>query len=93
VADIFLGLDWSGIGWVNSVEVRPEHRGRGYGRAAMLVGEQKTLAGGNSLLGLNVIGHNTTAIGLYEKLGYAVVDETRTISFQDRHDHDVTVAK
>jgi ribosomal protein S18 acetylase RimI-like enzyme len=64
--------------FVLSVEVRPGHRGRGFGKAAMLVGEDRCLAAGDRYLGLNVFGHNTIAMNLYRRLGYTVVDQTRT---------------
>lgn len=67
-----------GVSYVYSVETRPEHRGRGYGRAAMLVGEAKSLAAGDRHIALNVYGHNAVAIRLYDSLGYIVLDQTRT---------------
>ncbi|WP_335975639.1 GNAT family N-acetyltransferase [Streptomyces sp. CA2R106] len=56
--------------WVSSVEVAPEHRGRGYGRALMRVAEGLTREGGATTLGLNVFTANTPARRLYESLGY-----------------------
>jgi ribosomal protein S18 acetylase RimI-like enzyme len=44
----------------------------------MLVGEDRCLAAGDRYLGLNVFGHNTIAMNLYRRLGYTVVDQTRT---------------
>jgi ribosomal protein S18 acetylase RimI-like enzyme len=67
-----------GMSWVYSVETRPEHRGRGYGLAAMLAGERATLEAGDTYLGLNVFGHNTAAIRLYDRMGYVVVEQVRT---------------
>jgi len=67
-----------GVSFVFSVEVQPEHRGRGYGRAAMLAGEAASLAAGDDRLALNVFGHNHVAIRLYERLGYAVIEQTRS---------------
>ncbi len=55
--------------------VGPEYRGRGYGRAIMLAGEQELAARGVGELGLNVFGHNPVAIGLYESLGYRVTTQ------------------
>ena len=59
--------DW----WVFDVEIAEEHRGRGWGRAAMLLAETAAAAHGAETLGLNVFGHNEVARGLYESLGYA----------------------
>ncbi|WP_066041416.1 GNAT family N-acetyltransferase [Herbiconiux solani] len=58
--------------WVFDVEIREEHRGKGFGRGAMLLAEQEAKAHGAEKLGLNVFGHNTIARGLYESLGYLV---------------------
>ncbi|WP_103508439.1 GNAT family N-acetyltransferase [Streptomyces sp. SM13] len=57
-------------GFVFDVEVREEHRGRGYGRALMLVAEDITRACGADRLGLHVFASNTPALRLYESLGY-----------------------
>ncbi len=80
VADIWLHHALApGLGFVYSVAVRPEFRGRGYGRAVMLVGEDRARAAGNEVLGLNVFGHNNVAIGLYDSLGYTTVEATRSV--------------
>jgi GNAT superfamily N-acetyltransferase len=81
VADIWLKHQMApDLSFVYGVEVRPGARGRGYGRAAMLVGEDRSRAAGDSFIGLNVFGHNETAIGLYTSLGYQFVDSTRSTS-------------
>jgi ribosomal protein S18 acetylase RimI-like enzyme len=80
-----------GSGWVNhgflpgttfgfSLEVYEEYRGRGYGRAAMAVGEWAARQGGDGALMLNVFGGNEAAMGLYDSTGFAVVDELRSIA-------------
>jgi len=56
--------------WVWDVVVDAEHRGEGYGRQAMLLGEDYARAQGATTLGLSVFGFNTSARGLYESLGY-----------------------
>ncbi|MFD4034173.1 GNAT family N-acetyltransferase [Streptomyces sp. NPDC058637] len=58
------------IGYVFDVEVREEHRGRGYGRALMHHAEGTTLDAGLGLLGLHVFASNAPALRLYESLGY-----------------------
>ncbi|MEV7544886.1 GNAT family N-acetyltransferase [Streptomyces sp. NPDC089915] len=79
-----------GTGWVNhgflpgvtfgfSLEVHEEHRGKGYGRAAMAVGAWATRQGGDEALMFNVFGGNEVAMGLYDGTGFAVVDEFRSI--------------
>ena len=60
----------SGRAYVYDVEVDEAHRGRGHGRALMLLAERSALAAGRPLLGLHVFAGNTPAIGLYESLGY-----------------------
>jgi ribosomal protein S18 acetylase RimI-like enzyme len=68
-----------GLSFVYSVETVPGQRGRGYGRAAMLAGEAMTARAGNTHLALNVFGHNNAAIRLYDKLGYRVLDQSRSV--------------
>ncbi|PCG81710.1 GNAT family N-acetyltransferase [Streptomyces sp. WZ.A104] len=57
-------------GYVFDVEVREEHRGRGHGRALMLLAEDVTRSWGAHRLGLHVFAANTPALRLYESLGY-----------------------
>jgi ribosomal protein S18 acetylase RimI-like enzyme len=63
---------------VYDVEVRPEHRRAGHGRAIMLAAEDVARAEGAESIALNVFGHNHAARALYEDLGY------ETISLQMR---------
>lgn len=56
--------------WVWDVAIEPAFRGRGYGRAAMELGEQLARARGAATIGLNVFGHNHVARRLYTSLGY-----------------------
>lgn len=56
--------------FVFDVEVRPEFRGRGLGRALMLLAERTALASGHRLIGLHVFAGNTPARRLYDSLGY-----------------------
>lgn len=56
--------------WVWDVVVDTERRGRGYGRKAMLLGEDYARSQGARTLGLSVFGFNTGARRLYESLGY-----------------------
>lgn len=74
-----VGILWVGprrdrddLWWVWDVEIDEEHRGKGYGRAAMLAGEAFVREHGVERLGLNVFGGNAAAIALYDDLGYAV---------------------
>jgi ribosomal protein S18 acetylase RimI-like enzyme len=65
--------------FVYSVLVKEGSRGKGYGRAIMRLGERLSADAGDRVLGLNVFGHNTVAIGLYTSLGYEVTEQSRTI--------------
>ncbi|MFF9851958.1 GNAT family N-acetyltransferase [Streptomyces litmocidini] len=56
--------------FVYDVAVDAEQRGRGYGRALMLLAERVAREAGEDLLGLHVFAGNTPAIRLYESLGY-----------------------
>ncbi|MEV6416231.1 GNAT family N-acetyltransferase [Kribbella sp. NPDC051718] len=57
------------------VEVLADQRGKGCGRAIMLAGEEECRRRGYTHLALNVFGDNSTAIGLYDSLGYTVVTQ------------------
>ena len=61
------------MAWVYSIEVDPAFRGRGYGRAAMILAEGEARSRGMTSLGLNVHGQNTVARSLYDSLGYDVM--------------------
>lgn len=67
-----------GVTFGYSLEIHPEHRGRGYGRAAMAAGERTTVAAGDRALMFNVFGGNEVAMGLYTGTGYRVLEENRS---------------
>ncbi|MGW5479529.1 GNAT family N-acetyltransferase [Streptomyces sp. NPDC004008] len=69
-----------GVTYGYSLHVREQYRGKGYGRAAMAVGEQATLAGGDSALMFTVWGGNEVAMNLYTSTGYQVLEEYRSIT-------------
>ncbi|QIQ05718.1 GNAT family N-acetyltransferase [Streptomyces liangshanensis] len=56
--------------YVYDVVVAEDQRGKGYGRALMLLAERVALGFGAARLGLHVFAGNTPAIRLYESLGY-----------------------
>ena len=68
-----------GMSWVYAVEVHERCRGKGYGRAAMVIGERATLDAGDTHLALNVFGHNHVAISLYNRMGYRAYDAGRSV--------------
>jgi ribosomal protein S18 acetylase RimI-like enzyme len=57
--------------WVYDVRIDEAHRGRGFGRAAMLLAEDEARRRGFAAIALNVFGANVAARGLYRSLGYA----------------------
>jgi len=59
-----------GAWWVWDIGVHSPHRGRGFGRAAMLLAEEEVKRRAGKELGLHVFGFNSVARGLYESLGY-----------------------
>jgi len=59
--------------WVWDIAIDEGDRGRGLGKAAMLLAEREARSHGAIELGLNVFGRNTVARHLYEKLGYGTV--------------------
>ncbi|MFC6017055.1 GNAT family N-acetyltransferase [Plantactinospora solaniradicis] len=81
VADQPVGWVWIGLprmpdrpdtAWVYYVGVDPGHRAKGYGRELLLAAERELTGRGVRRLALNVHGHNTVAIGLYQSLGFEV---------------------
>ena len=61
--------DW----WLWDIAIDDQHRGRGFGRAAMELAEAEVKARGARSLGLKVFGFNAAARSLYESLGYGTV--------------------
>jgi ribosomal protein S18 acetylase RimI-like enzyme len=60
--------DW----WIYDIEVVPDQRGRGYGRALLDAAEREAQRRGVDAIGLNVFGGNHVALRLYESSGYQV---------------------
>jgi ribosomal protein S18 acetylase RimI-like enzyme len=61
-----------GGAWIYDIEMSPEHRGRGFGRALLAAAEQEAARRGANSIGLNVFGTNMTARALYESADYGV---------------------
>jgi len=57
--------------WLWDVYIEEAARGKGYARAALLLGEELAAAHGAKSIGLSVFGFNTGAKALYDSLGYA----------------------
>ncbi|MGW7820396.1 N-acetyltransferase family protein [Streptomyces puniciscabiei] len=79
-----IGTGWLKHGYLPGVTfgyalyIQEQHRGKGYGRAAMAAGEQATLEAGDTTLMFTVWGGNEAAMSLYTSAGYHVVEETRS---------------
>lgn len=56
------------------IVIEEEHRGKGYGKKAMLLLEEKVKSLGLKHIGLHVFGHNHRAYELYKKLGYVEIN-------------------
>jgi ribosomal protein S18 acetylase RimI-like enzyme len=74
-----VGLIWVGIApkqragwWIYDIEIVPEQRRRGYGRALLEAAEREVEKRGGDSVGLNVFGGNVLATSLYESSGYQV---------------------
>ncbi|MFF9702718.1 GNAT family N-acetyltransferase [Streptomyces griseofuscus] len=67
-----------GVTYGYSLHVHEAQRGKGYGRAAMAVGERATFAAGESALMFTVWGGNEVAMNLYTSAGYGILDEERS---------------
>lgn len=74
VGNVWIALDRPrpGAAWIYYIEVSPEHRGEGYGRALLNAAEEAAAQRGVTAIGLNVFGANAVARRLYETNGYQV---------------------
>lgn len=57
-------------GFIFDIEIREEFRGKGYGKQAMQLIEEKARELGMKSIGLHVFASNKVARNLYESLGY-----------------------
>jgi GNAT superfamily N-acetyltransferase len=79
VDDVPVGSLWistqARVPFIYGIEVDAAQRGKGYGRAIMVAGEEECRRRGHTQLDLNVFGDNRAAIALYDSLGYAVTSQ------------------
>lgn len=68
------------VPWIYDIELKPEHRGKGYGRKAMDLAQQDVKAKGFSRLGLHVFGHNEVAQKLYRSMDFQI---TNVVMYKD----------
>ena len=59
-------------GFIFGLRIDEKFRGRGYGKQAMLLIEEKAREPGLKSIGLHVFGVNTVAQNLYEGSGYEI---------------------
>ncbi|AWW40546.1 acetyltransferase [Streptomyces sp. AS58] len=78
--DVRVGTLWLALtedqAYVYDVEADERFRGRGHGRALMLLAERQAIGAGKKALRLNVFAGNTPAERLYESLGYVPVSHS-----------------
>ena len=65
--------------YVCGVAIYPEHRGHGLGTRLMELANKQAMKYGFSTLSLVVFEQNRSALKLYEKLGYTVVDQAPVV--------------
>src|SRR5262245_1906639 len=73
VGDLWFAERTTGLGrclWIYDIRIEEAYRGRGYGRAAMLLAEAEAKQRGYNRIGLNEFGANDVARNLYRSLGY-----------------------
>jgi len=58
--------------WIYDIEIVPEHRGQGFGRALLTAAEHEVATRGIGSIGLNVFSANSVARRLYESAGYDI---------------------
>jgi ribosomal protein S18 acetylase RimI-like enzyme len=63
-----------GTAFIWDIVIRPEYRGRGYGRAALEALEALVGALGYDAIRLHVFGDNDAAYHLYRSVGYSETD-------------------
>jgi GNAT superfamily N-acetyltransferase len=61
-----------GEAWIYDIQINPERRSKGYGRALLQAAEQEAARHGTTSIGLNVFGSNAVARNLYESSGYQI---------------------
>jgi GNAT superfamily N-acetyltransferase len=71
------------MAFVYDVEVNADERRRGHGAAIMNAGALWSREQGHPVLGLNVFAHNPGARALYDRLGYRVTLDYRTLDVAD----------
>ena len=76
---------WRGVHgiYLEDLYVRPEHRGRGLGRALLAALAEECVAGGYQRLEWSVLDWNEPSIGFYKSLGAVPMDEWTVFRLTD----------
>ena len=76
IGHLWLALERQpGVGggaWIYDIEILPDFRGRGFGRALLAAAEAEAASHGVDSIGLNVFGSNVIARSLYESAEYGI---------------------
>lgn len=91
--DRIIGFGFLGIrgqsGWITSVGIEPDQRGRGLGRDIMQALIHTATSRGLSTLQLEVTDYNEVALNLYESLGFETRRKLLTLDGEDKPSIDV----
>jgi GNAT superfamily N-acetyltransferase len=82
VGRLWLNVDQP-MAFVYDVEVLPDDRRKGYGAGLMNAAAAWSRDHGHRAIGLNVFAHNSGARALYDRLGYRVTLDYRTLDLPD----------
>lgn len=78
-----------GSWYVNAIATDSEYRGQGIGRKLMELAEQLARESNTEIVSLIVAEENTSAMGLYRKLGYQVIERRGIVQYPEcRHTGD-----
>ncbi|MEM0136432.1 MAG: GNAT family N-acetyltransferase, partial [Thermoplasmatales archaeon] len=78
-----VGMIWVGWGkygdqtsspWIWDFIIYKNYRGKGYGKEALIALDKELKERGKKKVSLQVFGHNSVAINLYQKLGYKITN-------------------
>lgn len=70
-------------GFIFDIRLDEAHRGKGYGKEAMLALENVAKELGLKTIGLHVFAHNTVAMSLYKRLGYEISSQNMVKRLED----------
>jgi ribosomal protein S18 acetylase RimI-like enzyme len=70
-------------GFIFDISLEEAHRGKGYGKQAMLALEKVVKGLGIEALGLHVFAHNSAAMHLYNGLGYEITSQNMAKRLKD----------